>query len=385
MTKNRRLRLKYLFSVIAFILLNWQQAEGQFLKKPIDWVRYHSIVDTTTPGQPSFRLYPTLAYSPETDIEIGFSMVYLFQAKKDTLNRISEFNSFSFITLQSQYGIWLDNAIYGNRDKWFVLGRTRFQKYPLLYYGIGPATSKQFPATIDATSFVFRQRVLRKIIPNLFIGPEVDYQNLFNTSIEHDKDDLIKEVPIGSEGSSNIGLGAALVYDNRHNVLNVRKGYFAELGFLHYSDKVGSKYRFTGVNTDIRAYYPVNKRNVLAWQVTGNFFTGNVPFNQMALIGGETIMRGYYFGRYRDKNMIAAQTEYRLLPLSFSKRIGAAVFASAAVLGPRIDNLQVSNVKFSAGAGLRYLLFPKKDIYVRFDLGVTREGLGFYFFTGESF
>ncbi len=377
--------MKYLFSVIAFILLYWQQAEGQFLKKPVDWVRYHSIVDTTTPGQPSFRLYPTLAYSPETDIEVGFSMVYLFQAKKDTLNRISELNSFTFITLQSQYGLWLDNAIYGNQDKWFVLGRTRFQKFPLLYYGIGPATNKQYPATIDATSFVFRQRVLRKVIPNLFIGPEVDYQNIFNTSIKHDKDDQIKEVPLGSEGSSNIGLGAAIVYDNRHNVLNVRKGYFAELGFLHYSDKVGSKYRFTGVNTDIRAYYTVNKRNVLAWQVTGNFFSGNTPFNQMALIGGETIMRGYYFGRFRDKNMIAAQTEYRLLPLSFSKRIGAAVFASAAVLGPTIDNLQVSNVKLSAGAGLRYLLFPKKDIYVRLDLGVTREGLGFYFYTGESF
>ncbi|MES2778125.1 MAG: BamA/TamA family outer membrane protein [Bacteroidota bacterium] len=385
MIKNRSRGTRHFFTLIAFILFNWQIAAGQILKKTVDWVRYHSVVDTTTPGQPSFRLYPTLAYSPETDLEIGFSMVYLFQAKKDTVNRISEINSFTFITLQKQYGIWLDNAIYGHQDKWFVLGRTRFQKYPLLYYGIGPATSKKYPATIDATSFVLRQRVLRKIIPNLFVGPEIDYQNLFNTRVEHDEADLVKEVPLGSEGSSNIGVGTAIVYDNRHNVLNVRKGYFAELGFLHYSDKLGSKYRFTGINTDLRAYYPVNKRNVLAWQVTGNFFTGNVPFNQMALIGGETIMRGYYFGRYRDKNMIAAQTEYRLLPLSFSKRIGAAVFASAAVLGPRINKLELENVKFAAGAGLRYLLFPKKDIYVRFDLGVTREGIGFYFFTGESF
>jgi hypothetical protein len=385
MTKYKSRIIKPLYLITAFMLLTVSIAGAQVFKKTVNWVLYHSIIDTIRPGEPSFRLYPTLAYAPETDLEIGFSTVYLFQAKRDTTNRISELNSFAFVTLQSQYGLWLDNAIYGHQDKWFVLGRTRFQRYPLLYYGIGPNTSKELPAVIDATSFVFRQRVLRKIVPNLFIGPEVDYQNLFNTNVEHHEDDLIKERPIGSEGSSNIGLGAAIVYDNRHNVLNVRKGYFGELGFLTYSDKLGSKYRFTGINTDIRAYYPMNKRDVLAWQLTGNFYTGNVPFNQMALIGGETIMRGYYLGRYRDKNMIAGQTEYRLLPVAFSKRIGAALFAGAAVLGPTVSNLRISDVKFAGGAGLRYLLFPKKDIFVRFDVGVTREGLGFYFFTGEAF
>lgn len=369
----------------VLVILNCNITRAQVLEKSANWVLHHSIIDTTTPGQSSFRIYPTLAYSPETDLEIGLSTLYLFQAKKDSNNRISELNAFTFFTLQSQYGLWLENAIYGHKDKWFILGRTRFQRFPLLYYGVGPNAAEDYPATIDANYFIARQRVLRKIAPDLFLGPQVDYQILFNTHVQHHKDDPIKDFPPGSSGSSNLGLGGAIVYDNRHNVLNVRKGLFAELGLLAYSDRFGSRYNFTGINADVRSYQPINRRSVLALQLISNFYNGNVPFNQMALMGGETIMRGYYSGRYRDKNMIAGQAEYRILPFSFSKRVGATVFAGTAVVAPGIGSLRLDNLKLAGGAGLRYLLFPKKDIFVRLDIGVTKEGVGFYFFTGEAF
>ena len=369
--------------VFLFVYPNF--SNGQLLKKTTDWIIHHALIDTTTPGQPSFRFYPTVAYAPETNLEIGFITVYLYQAKKDTNNRISELNAFTFYTLQKQYGLWLDNAIYGDRDKWFVLGRTRFQRFPLLYFGIGPNSSAEYPATVDANYLLFRQRVLRKVVPNLFVGPEVDYQSLFNTAVIHEKNDPIKEIPAGSAGTSNLGVGGAIVYDNRHNVLNVRKGLFAELGLLHYSKSLGSTNQITGTNIDVRSYTPVNKRNVLAVQLIGNFLTGDVPFNQMALMGGESMMRGYYTGRYRDKTMVAGQAEYRLLPFSFSKRIGATLFASGAMVASSPGALSTNDLKVTAGAGLRYLAFSKKDIYMRLDVGVTKEGINFYLFTGEAF
>jgi len=39
----------------------------------------------------------------------------------------------------------------------------------------------------------------------------------------------------------------------------------------------------------------------------------------------------------------------------------------------------------TGGAGLRFLLFPEKDIYTRIDYALTKEGSGFYFFIGEAF
>lgn len=343
-----------------------------------------TISDTTSEGKSSFRVYPTLGYAPETSVEIGLSSLLLFQAKGDTLNRLSEVAAFTFITLEGQYGIWLDNAIYGDKDKWFFLGRTRFQRFPLLYYGIGHTTPEVEPALVDANYLLFKQRVLRRIRPNFFFGPEIDYQQLYNADFRQPEDHLYDK-PLGSDGTRNIGLGAALVYDNRHNVLNVRKGFFGELSYLKYNQSVGSHHNFQGFNLDIRSSHPLTKRNVLAWQVYGNFFTGNVPFNQMALMGGEMIMRGYYSGRYRDKNMLATQVEHRWLPFAFSKRFGGAVFAGAAVVGPKIGSLVPAHARLSGGFGLRYLLFPKKDIFLRLDVGFTKDGPGFYLFTGEAF
>jgi hypothetical protein len=83
--------------------------------------------------------------------------------------------------------------------------------------------------------------------------------------------------------------------------------------------------------------------------------------------------------------MLAAQAEYRILPFSFSKRFGATLFASKAAVAPTLNSFSTAAFTIAGGAELRYFLFPKKDIFMRFDVGLTREGRGFYFFIGEAF
>lgn len=341
--------------------------------------------DTTSAAEKSFRVYPTLGYSPETGVEPGASALWLFRAKGDSTNRLSEIQAFAFFTFKAQYGLWIDNAIYGDKDKWFFLGRSRIQRFPLLYYGIGDNTSGDHPAVVDANYILLRQRVLRKIKPNLFFGPELDFQHLFGVSFNQPDEGTHHMLPTGSGGTTNLGFGAALVYDNRHNVLNVRKGWFAELSYLGYHPSLASDYSFSSINLDLRGFHPYKRNNVIAWQVTGNFMRGEVPFNQMAMVGGEMMMRGYYQGRYRDKNMLAAQVEYRLLPFAFSKRWGASIFAGTATVAPQVKAFKLDRTQLAGGTGLRYLLFPRKDIFLRLDVGFTKEGPGFYFFTGEAF
>jgi outer membrane protein assembly factor BamA len=218
------------------------------------------------------------------------------------------------------------------------------------------------------------------------LGLELDFQRL--SQVDFVKNDNIEslELPLGYQGFTNFGIGTGIVYDNRHNVLNVRDGFFSEVGFLHYSP-VFSDFEFTSFFTDTRIYRPIGQRNIFAAQLLGQFNTGNIPFNQLALMGGETMMRGYYTGRFRDNNQIAAQTEFRFLPLplGFSKRIGASVFGSVATVFPTVREISMKNLVWSGGGGLRFLLFPKKDIYTRIDYAFTREGGGLYIFIGEAF
>jgi len=376
--------LKFLFfaGVLLLSMTEGAWAQKSKVRQWIDRTSRLFVNDSLPPDKPRFILYPTLVYSPETSVEIGFSSLLLFHAKNNYKeNRLSEIQAFTFFTLKSQYGIWLEHAIYGDQDRWFFLGRARFQRFPLLYYGIGPGTSDDQEIEVDALNVQLRERVLRKIIKNVFAGFEVDYQRLYRVRFEEPKEGY----PAGSDGSSNLGLGVGIVYDNRHNVLNVRDGFFGEVALLNYRKQWTSDYDFYSINLDTRYYRTVREKQVLAWQLAGNFLSGEVPFNQLALLGSETIMRGYYAGRYRDKAYLASQIEYRWLPFAFSRRIGGVAFVAAGAVAPRPDEFQWKNILPTGGVGLRYLLFPKKDIFLRFDLGFNREGLNFYIFTGEAF
>jgi outer membrane protein assembly factor BamA len=307
---------------------------------------WNSLVnDTTVLSQPQILVYPTLAFAPETSWEIGFSSLYVYFANRDTTNRLSEINGFTFVTLENQYGLWFDHALYSDRDRWFFLGRLRFQSFPLFYHGIGSDTPVEATAEVEANQIIIKERVLRNIKNDLFIGLEFDYQRLAAVDfVLPEPMDMDFEMPLGSDGSDNLGLGIGLVQDNRHNVLNVRKGFFSELAFLHYNPAWGSTFNFTSIQSDTRVYKPMGKNNVLAAQLLGQFNFGDVPFNQLALLGGENIMRGYYYGRYRDNNQIAAQVEYRFLPLpfNFTDRIGAAIFAGAGSVFNDVSDIGIS-------------------------------------------
>jgi hypothetical protein len=373
--------LIYIFCNLLFVVAN-----GQKLKKFIVNKKEHLLEEfEDSSGKSNYIVYPTLAYTPETKTEIGLVNLYVFYANQNNKNRLSEINTFSFYTAEKQYGVLLDHAIYGDRDKWFFLGRGKFQYFPMKYYGIGIKSPEAGYDIVSNTNIQLRERVLRKIKGNFFIGAEFDFQKMYNVEFSV-SNPVGYDYPSGYKGSSNIGFGMGMVFDNRKNVMNVRKGLFAELAFLNYSKFFGSSNSFISTQFDFRYFREgFNPKDVLALQTSAQFNNGDVPFNQMAMIGGESMMRGYYLGRFRDKNFFTSQAEYRFLPFGFSKRLGAAAFISTATVAPSAKSLFSSTLKMSGGVGARYLIFKSKDIFVRFDLGFTREGNGYYFYIGEAF
>lgn len=342
------------------------------------------MTDDTT-GAPKFLVYPTLAYTPETKWEFGLVNLWLFHAKRNYQNRLNEINTFTFYTQQGQYGIWLDHAIYTDKDDWFFLGRGRFQYFPLKYYGIGTDAPTDYKV-VNNSNVQFRERVLRKVKENFYVGLQYDFHKIYNVSFSQDVNNSNLGDLKGGSGSTNSGIGFGLVYDDRKNVLNVRKGIFAELAYLNYTNILGSDYLFNSFQYDARIYRKgFAKNQVIALQANGMANYGDIPFNMLALMGGESMMRGYYLGRFRDNAMVNLQAEYRFLPLPFSKTIGASFFASVGNVAPNFREIEIQKTKWAAGLGLRYLIFKAKDIYVRSDFAFTEEGSGFYLFIGEAF
>lgn len=377
------LRLSSLLVLVALscTFLAYSQKKQSF---PVRYLK-RVFFDTMPKSQPQLLAYPIAAYSPETNVELGISALYVRYAKGDTNNRLSEINGLAFYTLQNQFGGIIEHAIYSDKNTWFFLGKLKFQSFPLTFYGIGAEAPNVKLSKVEAFQFQLKERLLHKIYGNFYGGLEFDLQHLGKVRFNDYDTTNYYEKPYGHAGSTNLGIGAGILYDNRHNVLNVRHGFFSELAFLYYGKQFGGKYEFSSVFTDIRWFHPIRKRNVLALHAVGQFSLGNPPFNQLALLGGESIMRGYYLGRFRDRNLLAAQAEYRMLPFSFAKRWGATVFAGTGLVYNSIPSIQSDHLLLAAGAGLRFLLFRKKDVWVRLDLAFTREGQGVYIYIGEAF
>ena len=378
--------MRKILLLLFFLVLGQEVA---FSQRP-SWIKRYInsfIQDTSDVSRPEFIAYPIIAYTPETNWEFGASGLLLFYSKRDTLNRLSEIVAQGFYTIENQYGGFLEHALYSDKDKWFFLGNVKFQSFPVSFYGTGMDASLQDEQKVEAVQFLLKERVLRKVTRNFYAGLEFEL-NRTDEVIFSDPDLLQQELNLyGTEGSTNLGLGFGLLVDTRHNVLNVRDGYFSEFAVLNYSRSLGSDFNFTYLVSDSRYFKTVRKNQVFAMQALGQFSFGNVPFNQLPQMGGPNLMRGYYQGRFRDNNHLAAQIEYRFLPLplGFSKRIGAAVFASTGTVFSSSERIELRDFRGAIGGGLRFLLFPKKDIFVRADFALTREGNGFYLYIGEAF
>lgn len=341
------------------------------------------------PAKPQFLVYPVAAYAPETRLEIGLSGLYLFRARRDLDNRLSEIPLYVFYTQNRQYGLIFEHAIFSDGSRRSYLGEGMIADFPLKYYGIGLDAEVDDAVVVYARQIVARERVLFRLGDSeVFLGPEVGIASLGGVRFEAEDGGPV-ELPRGGEGTTNITAGVGIAHDTRHNPLNVRNGVFAEVAVLASAAGVLSDYGFHNVYADLRGYQPLGPEEdvVFAGQVVGQFGGGDLPFNELGLIGGDSLMRGYYRGRYRDRHLLAAQAELRILPLplGFTERIGLAGFLASGTVYPSWQAFGEARPLVTAGGGVRVLTFPASDIYTRFDVGVSEDGLGYYLYVGEAF
>jgi outer membrane protein assembly factor BamA len=172
-----------------------------------------------------------------------------------------------------------------------------------------------------------------------------------------------------------------LAWDSRDNVFAAARGAYVLATAAYSGSELGSDYRFGHYVADARRYWRLG-RGVLAGQAYLEATSGRAPFDQMALLGSGSTMRGYVHGRYRDHDLAAAQVEYRMPVVG---RLGAAAFAGAGTVAPTVSKLSSSTVLPTFGAGARWLLLPKQRTTVRVDYAKGKSSSGLYVAFNEAF
>jgi len=325
---------------------------------------------------------PFVYYTPETKVAFGAGGVLSFRAGRDKEEaRTSSVWAYAGYNLARQFNVLLKPEIYLKANGLILSGAFRYERAPQKFYGVGNDTPSSDVESFTPRIFAIQVGVKRRVLGGLFGGLQFDFERMTMEKVETggilDAGDIV-----GSRGGQLAGMGVSLDWDTRDAVLFPRRGAFLQLSADVYGPIAGSDFTFRRVKLDLRHYQTLGIDRVLALQAYLLSTGGEVPFHKLALLGGESLLRGYYRGRFRDKGMILVQVEYRAL---VTKRIGVAGFAGLADIFPGFGDLGRGDLKFSVGSGLRYVLDKNEGTTLRLDLAWGRASFGLYITAQEAF
>ncbi|MBZ5858146.1 BamA/TamA family outer membrane protein [Flavihumibacter profundi] len=326
---------------------------------------------------------PIFSYSPEAGQIFGLAKFNLFTLnKKDTISnptRLSEVFTFS---TEGRINASVSTEMSFKENKYVVLSAVNYRVQPEYIFGIGNEINPDSLEQVQYSRFRFMLTGLRLIAKNLYAGPVFDLSNYFD--IKPDSNSfLIRDNVTGLNGGFNFGVGIAVAYDSRDNRYNTTKGTYIISSLMGHPAALGSVYPFTKWDLDARKFFNPWLKHVIALQATTTYISGDAPFYDLAMLGGENKMRGYYLGALRDKVLVDAQVEYRLPVWNI---FGLTGWLGTGRVANTYSGLNIDGFYLSYGVGLRIRVDTKHNTNMRFDFGFGPNNVqGVYINFAEAF
>lgn len=339
--------------------------------------------DSANAKKMSFNGYPYVFYTPETQAAIGGGGIFIFYTKNNIAGlKPSKIGFGAFYTTNKQYKFTVNPNIYFNSNKLVIQMPMSFGHTVDKFWGIGNETVETGTEGYLREDYSAQLEV--QVPPMLFFSDRsaliLDYKHTNIVDVEENQF-LIDKSVTGYQGGDIFGIGLGLVWDRRDNLFYPTSGHYQRFKFIAYTEP--SDYTYTTFELDVRYYKKLFKKSILASNLYVKTVSGNVPFYELPALGGPHQMRGYYQGRYTDKNYVTLQTEIRQY---FYKRWGCVAFAGLGDVSDEITSLNIKQLKYSFGGGLRYLFNKKQHVNLRMDIGIGNDGTtGIYFGIEEAF
>jgi len=338
----------------------------------------------TTARRSRFLVLPVVARSIETNWAFGAAVSSTFHlvSPADSFTRTSNLQGLVLYTLHHQFVAAINGSIYFPGEKWILNEQISYSYFPDKFWGLGKSTPFSNEESYSYKQFYVYLHPQRSLGSNLFLGFRYEFQEVWD--IKYDSGGLFDQENIVGRYPYHVsGLGISFTYDTRNNAFSPDRGTMLQAYYSHFDPVFGSDYRYSNYVIDLRKFLRLYKQQVLALQAYGFFNSGEVPLRGLAAIGGANSMRGYYAGRYRDRNMFVFQAEYRI-PLFW--RIGMVAFGDCGNVGNTVTDLNFDELKYTFGGGIRFALNRSEKLNLRLDYGVSHKASnGFYLQLGEAF
>jgi hypothetical protein len=342
--------------------------------------------DSTEVDDIRFSIYPVIGYQPETRFIFGAIsfLVYGEEEGGDSeYYRPSTISPYILYTLNQQMLIAIDFDHFFPKG-YFLALKPRYYKYPDFFYGIGNDNRIE-----DEEVYVNRfERLdgsfMKFVNQRLAVGLKFDIQNNHLSDFE-EEGQIISDDIFGVNGGLNVGLGPTLQVDSRDNILYPSRGVFALAEITMYRQGLGGDFTYTNFILDLRKFLSIkNEKNILAFQLAGNFTSGKVPFYKLPKVGGDSRLRGIENANlYIDRQSFWMQAEYRR---KLFWRLGAVAFVGFGDVAPNLADFRPDEFKYVIGLGGRFQPIKSEKLNARLDLGIGRGGqYAFYLSIKEAF
>ncbi len=334
--------------------------------------------------------------APGYSLQTGFAGVIGFNWEvdgfKDGITRPSLFNTNITYSQYQQVMLPLQTSIWTKNNKYNILGDYRYLAYPSSIFGLGGRTDPNKGLTINFNSIKFHQSILRRITPNFYAGLGFYFDYFWNIKAIDPHSKQVDQQFQKELGNKEFSIGPAFraLYDTRDNPINSHSGFY--LNFVYHPSPhiLGSDSSYQSVLVDIRNYvpFPEGSKNTLAfWMMDWLSQSGRPPYLLLSSTGWDETYntgRGYIQGRFRGKNMVYFESEYRF-GITNNGLLGGVLFANMQSFSSDIS-YQYSNVFPGYGLGLRVKInkFSKTNICIDYGFG-NNNSQGFFINLGEVF
>ena len=377
-----------LAAILVFAVCQSVFAQVDFVKRFIKRMYF----DKDSTKKSNFVLIPALASSPETGVEFGGASLFSFytDTARHSITRVSNLFGYASITTKGQEKVSLNATYWTPQNKWHYTSTISYYNFPFDFYGIGNNTLLANKEAIEEKRTKFSFGAQNLVAKDFYAGIVGGISKYYYYSGTYNQNLAFKDNPDIQDhgGGSLVYLGPSLTYDTRNNNTYTTKGVIID-AYLNVMQGVFGNNSYEGAffNIEYSQYFALSKALVLGFDVQEqSLIGGRSPFYLLPQLGSDEMMRGYYTGRYRDRNFIAGQTELRY---RVSDRFGLDGFLCTGEVAH--NAFTAAALKPDYGGGFRYFFDTEKGLSIRADYGIgekpagePREG-GFYIALGEAF
>jgi len=342
-------------------------------------------------GKFNFSVIPYGGYSLSTGYIADISANAGFYTASDHHQNLSVISSDLGYDSKIQKLLRIRSEIWGAANDFKVVSDLRYEIYPTDTYGLGTFSKLADADAIDYRYIRVYETVLKKITGSYYAGAGYNLDYHYNITATGNPDGSISDfMKYGQpKSSTSSGLNVDFLFDNRENPINPLGGAYASFIFRQNTTFLGSNNNWESAQADFRKYIKLsaNSNNVLAiWSIAA-FTWGDAPYLDLPATGSDMYNnsgRGYAIGRYRGKNELYLEAEYRFA-LTSNGILGAVLFANA----ESFSGLQTGSfegVAPAAGTGIRIRVNKHSNSNICIDYGVGINGSrGLFVNLGEVF